>query len=142
MKERGWLIADGGVQPRFRWWDCSGPQWTPDAFSAIRLARRRDAEALCAGDEDAWTVAEYEFDYVRRTATRCSALTKVFDMAALTPREAQVAAVLAKGHGSKGVARELGISAKTADTHRTRIRAKLAIASGVEWMSFLREIRP
>ena len=49
MTERGWLIADGGNHPRFRYWDEMGAHWTDDPFKAIRLARRADAEQLAAG---------------------------------------------------------------------------------------------
>lgn len=46
---------------------------------------------------------------------------------ALTAREAQVLAAVAQGLGTKGVARALGISAKTVENHKARIFTKLGV---------------
>jgi DNA-binding CsgD family transcriptional regulator len=45
----------------------------------------------------------------------------------LTARERQVLQLVAEGKTTKEVAQLLGISAKTADSHRTRIMTKLGI---------------
>lgn len=45
----------------------------------------------------------------------------------LTPRERQVLQLVAEGKTAKEVAQLLGISAKTAESHRTRIKEKLHI---------------
>ena len=45
----------------------------------------------------------------------------------LTPREVQVLALVADGHSTKGIAALLGISYKTADSHRSRIMEKLGV---------------
>ena len=45
----------------------------------------------------------------------------------LTPRERQVLQLISEGHTTKEVASVLGISAKTADTHRTSIMRKLDV---------------
>ena len=45
----------------------------------------------------------------------------------LTPREVQVLALVAEGHSTKEVAALLGISYKTADSHRSRIMEKLGV---------------
>lgn len=45
----------------------------------------------------------------------------------LSPRERQVLQLVAEGKSTKEVAAILGVSAKTADSHRTRIMAKLDI---------------
>ena len=45
----------------------------------------------------------------------------------LTDRERQVVKLIADGHSTKQVAGELGISVKTADSHRTRVMEKLNI---------------
>jgi len=47
--------------------------------------------------------------------------------AALTPRERQVLQLVAEGKTTKEVARVLGLSVKTAETHRTKIMRKLDI---------------
>jgi DNA-binding CsgD family transcriptional regulator len=45
----------------------------------------------------------------------------------LTSREVQVLALVAEGHSTKEVAALLGISYKTADSHRSRIMEKLGV---------------
>jgi len=45
----------------------------------------------------------------------------------LTPRERDVLRLMARGRRTKEVARDLGISAKTVETHRSRIMLKLGI---------------
>lgn len=45
----------------------------------------------------------------------------------LTPREREVLRLIADGNTTKQVAQKLGVSAKTADAHRTRLMAKLDI---------------
>ncbi|HZF17855.1 MAG TPA: response regulator transcription factor [Steroidobacteraceae bacterium] len=45
----------------------------------------------------------------------------------LTPRERQVLQLVSEGHSTKEVAEVLGISVKTADTHRTKLMEKLDI---------------
>jgi DNA-binding NarL/FixJ family response regulator len=47
----------------------------------------------------------------------------------LTPREREVLLLLAEGHTNKQVASRLGITTKTAETHRARIMAKLELHS-------------
>ncbi|WP_233168528.1 response regulator [Xylophilus sp. ASV27] len=46
---------------------------------------------------------------------------------ALTPREADVLALLARGHSNKDIARALGASVRTVETHRLHLRRKLHI---------------
>ena len=45
----------------------------------------------------------------------------------LTAREVQVLALVAEGHSTKEIAALLGISYKTADSHRSRIMEKLGV---------------
>jgi DNA-binding NarL/FixJ family response regulator len=47
----------------------------------------------------------------------------------LSPRERQVLAMLSEGRSSKEIARELGVSPKTVDSHRMHIMDKLKIDS-------------
>jgi DNA-binding NarL/FixJ family response regulator len=54
----------------------------------------------------------------------------------LTPREREVLALLAEGYTNKQVASRLGISAKTAETHRARIRSKLQLRSVSELVRY------
>ncbi len=54
----------------------------------------------------------------------------------LTAREREVLQLLAEGKTTKDVARLLGITVKTADTHRTRLMAKLGLHSVVELVHY------
>lgn len=50
----------------------------------------------------------------------------------LTPRELEVLRSAARGLGNKQIAAELGMSARTVQTHLTRVFAKLGVASRTE----------
>ena len=50
----------------------------------------------------------------------------------LTPRELEVLSLTAEGLTSKEIARELGISPRTADVHRTHLIHKLGLRNRVE----------
>lgn len=56
---QGWIVGSGD-EKRWRCWNAGGPDWTEDREEATRYARRVDAEAVHADDEDAWTVVPYE----------------------------------------------------------------------------------
>src|SRR5690606_19447598 len=45
----------------------------------------------------------------------------------LTPREREILQLIAEGHTTKEIAEKLGISARTADVHRTHIMQKLDV---------------
>ncbi len=55
---------------------------------------------------------------------------------ALTPRECEVVQLLAEGKSNKDVSQALGISVKTAETHRARIMAKLHLRSVTELVRY------
>lgn len=59
--------------------------------------------------------------------------------AALTPRERQVATMVAYGHTNKEIAAELGIGVKTVETHKTNVMQKLELASRAELVQFALE---
>jgi DNA-binding NarL/FixJ family response regulator len=50
----------------------------------------------------------------------------------LSDRELQIFALIGRGLGATRVARELHLSVKTVETHRTRIKQKLSLRSGAE----------
>ena len=54
------------------------------------------------------------------------------DRETITPREREIIQLLAEGHSNKAVAAKLGISVKTAETHRATIMRKLGASSVVE----------
>lgn len=57
--------------------------------------------------------------------------------ARLTPMEAEVCTMIRSGYSSKSIAHSLGISIRTVDTHRSRIRKKLGLGSTVNLQTFL-----
>jgi two-component system, NarL family, response regulator NreC len=54
------------------------------------------------------------------------------DPSSLTRREAGVAKLLAQGYTNRQIAEELGLSVRTAETHRANIMDKLGVTSRVE----------
>ena len=58
----------------------------------------------------------------------------------LTPREREVLTLTAQGKPSKVIARELGISAKTVDVHRSRLMEKLEVRSLAELIRLVVEL--
>ncbi|HJT90262.1 MAG TPA: LuxR C-terminal-related transcriptional regulator [Bryobacteraceae bacterium] len=57
-------------------------------------------------------------------------------LASLTARERQVLAAIAQGHATKEVAAKLGVSYKTADSHRTHILKKLGFHESASLVRF------
>lgn len=57
VRHPGWIVANAACD-RFRIWDLNGPDWTTNKTKALRFARRSDAEAFAAEDEDAWKIIE------------------------------------------------------------------------------------
>jgi DNA-binding NarL/FixJ family response regulator len=53
-------------------------------------------------------------------------------LASLTPREAEVLALMAEGHANAGIARRLWLSDRTVETHVSSIMAKLGLATDDE----------
>jgi DNA-binding NarL/FixJ family response regulator len=60
-------------------------------------------------------------EYVRRTNPRPGS-TEI-----LSPRQAQILKLMAKGHSMKQIALDLGISVKTVETHRSALMARIGI---------------
>jgi len=68
---------------------------------------------------------------IGRSVTR-SALGRSGPATALTPREMEVLGAAARGLGNKQIAAELGMSARTVQTHLTSVFAKLGVGSRTE----------
>lgn len=121
--------------------------------AAIKLAERADAAAIDVGlpevdrgaaelrrrgvrvvflgtngsDDDTYCISTHA-----RVAALAAALNPWFQTSAsapsrLTDREREVLTLVAKGLAGKQVARQLGISPKTVERHKTRIFSKLAV---------------
>jgi DNA-binding NarL/FixJ family response regulator len=56
--------------------------------------------------------------------------------AALTPREREIATMVAYGHTNKEIASALGITVKTVETHKTNVMQKLGLTSRAELVRF------
>jgi DNA-binding CsgD family transcriptional regulator len=54
----------------------------------------------------------------------------------LTHREAEVLAMIGKGHSTASIAKELGLSVKTVETHQAHIKEKVDFATGKEMTEF------
>jgi DNA-binding CsgD family transcriptional regulator len=57
-------------------------------------------------------------------------------LATLSDRELEIIRLLGKGFTTGEVARELGISGKTVESHRGNLRRKLNLGSGSELLRF------
>ena len=59
-----WLIENGktGDDIRYRAWKDEFPCWVSDPYEALWFVRRKDAEAISEGDEDAWAIVEHGFE--------------------------------------------------------------------------------
>jgi len=55
---------------------------------------------------------------------------------ALTPREIEVLSLIARGETGNEIAKRLGLSAKTVEAHRARIRDKLGAASTADLVRY------
>jgi FixJ family two-component response regulator len=71
----------------------------------------------------------------REAARRASARARWED---LTPREQEIAPLLAHGHSNKEIARALGISHRTVEVHRARIMHKLGVKAAFDVAEILR----
>jgi len=54
----------------------------------------------------------------------------------LTDREFEIFRLIGDGHDSRDIARKLGVSPKTVDTHRSHIKQKLRLGSGMELICY------
>ena len=86
------------------------------AIDAVREGRTFFAERIAATMK-------------RLRGTRPGAARPAKVPGAVTRREREVLQLLAEGHSNKSVAHTLGISVKTAETHRARVMRKLEFAS-------------
>lgn len=67
-----------------------------------------------------------------RVAARLASMQPSLTEDELTPRETEVLRLIALGHTSVAIARQLHVSARTVETHRARIHRKLGLATRAE----------
>jgi DNA-binding CsgD family transcriptional regulator len=112
-------------------------QWVPDEekdrvkdrFSAcIALAEPQHFQATAIVPSGP-ILLDVRIDPTTGTAIPIIARTRVLDsrVSLLTAREREVALLTAEGFSAKQIGKRLGIEGSTVDTHRNRIRAKLAV---------------
>lgn len=65
----------------------------------------------------------------RRRRERSASSAVAARIALLTPREREVMELMTAGRSSKDIGRILGISVRTAEHHRARVRAKMGVAT-------------
>jgi len=81
-------------------------------------------------------VARGRFYLAPSLSSRARAGTKKKPLAALSTREDEVFSLIVRGFTTEAIARELCISAKTVETHRHHINAKLGVHSTAELVRF------
>lgn len=126
----GWIVGNAN-DDRWRAWEHGNPVWVEDRAKATRYARREDAEAVHAEDEDVWRVVPYAAsapqvggdERLERIKARLSARSlgdEAFEkpmswadadylvslVAALSQEAEPVAWRLVNGHGGETITRE------------------------------------
>ncbi|MCK6571559.1 helix-turn-helix transcriptional regulator [Myxococcota bacterium] len=147
--------AEAVVAPSGRIEHAEGPATRPsaqislrDAAVAIDRARTRTTDqsealelwrALTSGR---WTVAE-QFDHDgRRYFVARPNRARVPESAALTEREEEIVRQVARGHGNKLIAYELGLSTGTVASHLASAQRKLGVRNRLELIRLVRATRP
>jgi len=106
---------------------------TPD------LVRQLIEESSRGGDGKAAVILDLEVDGVRCVLSR--RLEEEKGGATLSPREREIARMVAKGYPNKVIARVLEISSWTVSTHLRRIFAKLGVTTRASMVARLMEVR-
>lgn len=96
--------------------------------------------ALCFVSSSVWTVSR-----TRQDRGACDSFEQLVDSLAteyaLSQRERDVLALAVRGHGAKGIASELCIAPSTAQTHISRIYAKMDLHSKQELLNYVEQRR-
>ena len=118
---------------------------TADVRTAVQAMERGAIDLLEKPFDDERLLERVELAFQRDEAARGrregqSSLRARFSV--LTSREQEVMQCLAAGKNTKQLARELGISSKTADVHRANILEKLGIDNVVQLTNLLHQLDP
>jgi DNA-binding CsgD family transcriptional regulator len=125
----------------------AGDDLLPADVHAAELVRRLVDAALrlpCddAGGDDPDVVLDVELDGFRCTLRRTALDPEARAGGGLTPRELEIARMVAGGYPNKTIARVLDISAWTVGTHLRRIFLKLGVSSRAAMVARLLEEHP
>jgi FixJ family two-component response regulator len=99
-----------------------------DAASARAAFRNRAVDFLEKPFDDAALIAAIEEGFARERARHANAAGAT-RLAALTPREREIALLLARGLGNREISDALGISHRTVEVHKARVMEKLGVDS-------------
>ncbi len=124
------------------------------SFDALELPRDAAVARLHAGDVASLRTAREAFRRLGddRWATRCRAALRAAGVsaaslrdrpqgdAALTPRELEVARLVAAGHTNARIARELGVSVRTVTSHLEHIYHRLELHSRAALATWLHHL--
>jgi FixJ family two-component response regulator len=117
----------------------SGHGDLPSAVQAMRDGAHDWLQKPCADDELIERI-EAMLAGARADAARAGERDKKRSQwAALTPRERDVALLVAKGLANKVIAQQLPIDVRTVETNRARVFDKLGMANAVELANFVRD---
>jgi DNA-binding CsgD family transcriptional regulator len=121
-----------------------GREWSKFS-NEVRLLVRQLVERIekhgadPAADLDAGVILDMQVDGVRCVLVRRTLEPDRPEAAALSPREREIARMVAKGYPNKVIARVLEISSWTVSTHLRRIFAKLSVSSRAAMVAHLLE---
>jgi len=116
------------------------PDNTPDLVRQLIEESGRRGAGPEGEDGKALVILDLEVDGVRCVLSRRPEEEK--GGATLSPREREIARMVAKGYPNKVIARVLEISSWTVSTHLRRIFAKLGVTTRASMVARLMEVRP
>jgi predicted ATPase/DNA-binding NarL/FixJ family response regulator len=107
------------------------------ATAHTELGSAEKARAIAAGQSDSIDelIAAYEADRHRRVAS--DEVAAPAELSALTPREREVASLVASGHPNREVAARLNITEHTVEVHVSNVFAKLGLSSRTQLASVM-----
>lgn len=107
----------------------SGHGDIPLAVRAVKLGATNFIEKPFQSTEILAMLESVELTKLPLRQPQKKAIPPAKSLSKLSPRELQIAHLLAEGFANKAIAYELGISARTVETHRANLLSKLEIKS-------------